>query len=122
MDSQPGHGSTFLLEIPVKVSSKLSEPPEERFMSVANLAPGQVKNKILVVDDTASHRDFLVQLLEPLGFEVCEAEDGLEAVSNFKKWSPDIILMDTRMPRMDGISATRQINSKHFQSRRGRCW
>ena len=58
--------------------------------------------KILVADDTASSRELMRTLLEHTGYEVCEAEDGLDAIEKARSENPDLILLDIHMPRLDG--------------------
>lgn len=65
--------------------------------------------KILVTDDKTENRGYLVQVLEPLGFRVMEAEDGWDCLQKTAIFQPDVILMDLVMPRMDGFEATRRI-------------
>ena len=67
---------------------------------------------ILVVDDEESHRMMLRAHLEEDGFEVVEASDGHEAVQRVENRFFDLVLIDIRMPKMDGREALRQI--KHF--------
>ena len=59
--------------------------------------------RILVVDDQDSTRDLLVQLLRRVGFATREAANGHEAIEMFHRWQPHLILMDIRMPVMDGL-------------------
>ncbi len=66
-------------------------------------------NKILVVEDYADTRRLYRNMLEEIGFSVIEAEDGYEAVEQFNKARPDLILMDMALPGMDGLAATRHI-------------
>jgi CheY-like chemotaxis protein len=66
---------------------------------------------VLIVEDNWANRRLLMQLLEPLGFDVREAENGREAVEIWENWSPHLILMDMRMPVMDGYEATRRIKA-----------
>jgi len=61
--------------------------------------------KILYVEDHPAQRDILAQMLELGGFEVETAADGQEGVEKAIAWQPDVILMDLRMPRMDGFEA-----------------
>ncbi len=61
--------------------------------------------KILYVEDHPAQRDILAQMLELGGFEVETAADGKEGVEKALSWLPDVILMDLRMPRMDGFEA-----------------
>jgi len=66
--------------------------------------------RVMIVDDQKSIRDLLCSIVEELGAEVIsEAGDGIEAVALYKETSPDVILMDINMPRMDGVEALRQI-------------
>ena len=67
--------------------------------------------KILVVDDDPSIREILSIQLTRLGYEVTTADDGLEAVASFKAATPDAILMDLMMPRLDGLASCQQIRA-----------
>ncbi len=62
--------------------------------------------KILVVDDVVLNRELVKDLLEGTGFVFKEAENGEQSVTITKEWLPDLILMDIRMPVMDGYEAT----------------
>ncbi|MFQ5577605.1 MAG: response regulator [Anaerolineae bacterium] len=61
--------------------------------------------KILYVEDHPAQRDIMAQMLELGGFDVEVASNGEEGVEKALSWLPDIILMDLRMPRMDGFEA-----------------
>ena len=74
-----------------------------------NCSRAGIPSNALVVDDVPTNREFLASLLVPLGFEVMEARDGREAISQATTASPDIILLDMIMPVMDGYEATRAI-------------
>ncbi|MDW7731374.1 MAG: response regulator [Methanolobus sp.] len=65
--------------------------------------------KLLVVDDAPHVLKALRDTLEVHGYEVHEAVNGEEAVARYMEVSPDVVLMDILMPKMDGISATRSI-------------
>ena len=67
--------------------------------------------KILVVDDDPSIREILSIQLTRLGYEVTTADDGLEAVASFIAATPDTILMDLMMPRLDGLASCQQIRA-----------
>jgi DNA-binding NarL/FixJ family response regulator len=69
--------------------------------------------RVLVVDDHPLFRDGVASLLRTRGYEVVgEAADGVEAVEQARRWSPDIVLMDIHMPRLDGLAATRVISTE----------
>jgi len=65
--------------------------------------------KILLVEDSEDNRLMLKRLLEMSGYEVMEAVNGEQAVVQAQNISPDLILMDLSLPRVDGLAATRRI-------------
>src|SRR5574340_355334 len=67
--------------------------------------------RVLIADDSSESREQLLRLLQadPQLSVVGLARDGLEAVQQAARLHPDVILMDTLMPRMDGCAATREI-------------
>lgn len=103
------HGTTVSFEIQVQVVN--AEETESKFQSrrVMTLAPNQPTYRILAVDDQPLNRQLLVKLLTPVGFEVTEAANGQQAIDIWQVWQPHLILMDMRMPVLDGYEATRQI-------------
>lgn len=75
--------------------------------------------RVMLVDDNADTRTGLAMMLgaEPDITVIAEAADGLEAIDSATATMPDVILMDVRMPRMDGIEATRQITTNNPTAR-----
>ena len=67
--------------------------------------------KLLVVDDEVGVCDFVKNFFKERDFEVFVAQDGKEAVSLFESRRPDIILMDLKMPVMNGIDALKEIRN-----------
>jgi two-component system cell cycle response regulator DivK len=67
--------------------------------------------KVLYIEDHPAQRDILAQMLELNGFEVATASDGIEGVEKTRAWLPDLVLMDLRMPRLDGFEAIKLIRS-----------
>ena len=66
---------------------------------------------LLVADDDASIRSLLKQLLSDEGYGVLEASTGIEVVEKVKESSPDLVIMDVRMPELDGIEALARLKS-----------
>lgn len=65
--------------------------------------------KILIVDDAQFMRLRCARLLKEQGYEICEAQNGREAVEVYQEVRPDAVLLDITMPEMDGLTALRQI-------------
>lgn len=109
--SQVDKGTIFYFHIPVNAvdASEIdSHKPDRRVIA---LAPNQPIYRILVVDDKPLNRQLLIKLLSPLGFELQEASNGQEAIQIWEAWKPNLILMDMRMPVMDGYKATQTIKA-----------
>lgn len=66
---------------------------------------------VLVVDDEASNRKLLQEILAPLGYEVRVASDGEEALRTIERGLPDLILLDVMMPRRDGYSVCKELKA-----------
>jgi len=111
VSSQPGSGSIFSFILPVDPASTIDVQDITREHPVIGLKPGHSEFRILVVDDNEANRRLIKQLLSPLGFTVCEAENGQQAINLWDEWEPHLIFMDMRMPIMDGYAATRHIKS-----------
>jgi two-component system cell cycle response regulator DivK len=67
--------------------------------------------RILVVEDQEDNRQILRDLLDNAGFEMIEADDGLQALTQAAKHRPDLILMDIQLPLLDGYEATRRLKA-----------
>jgi CheY-like chemotaxis protein len=105
--SQLGSGSVFWLDLhlpEVLESTSVATAKERHIIGFKG-----ENRKVLVVDDKGENRSFLVNLLEPLGFEIVEATDGRDCLNKALEFKPDVILMDLVMPVVDGFEATRQI-------------
>jgi PAS domain S-box-containing protein len=111
IESQTGVGSCFRFEFPAPVTSLVPVIADASFRTTG-LAPGQGEIRILIVDDQATNRDLLRQLLEPMGFRIEEACDGSEALAKVKDFMPRAVLMDMVMPKMNGIEATLAIRAR----------
>ncbi len=107
--SELGKGSCFAFEASLPVAASAGEAAERR---VVGLAAGERSRKVVVADDVAENRLLVVRLLESVGLEVLEAGNGEEAVALWERERPDLILMDLRMPVLDGRDATRLLRGR----------
>ena len=109
--SEIGKGSVFTFILPVEVVQSPERFRPHTARRIVELSPGQPLYRILIVEDTASSREFLRQLLCSTGFIVDEAGNGQEAIEQWEQQRPDFIFMDMHMPVMDGYEATRKIRA-----------
>jgi two-component system chemotaxis response regulator CheY len=85
----------------------------EKFAPVKRNGDGQPV-RYLIVDDSVFARKNLAQMVESFGGQLAgEAADGVAAISEYDRLTPDIVLMDITMPQMEGIEAAEQIVRKH---------
>lgn len=117
IQSSLGEGTT----VQFNISLGLAEHPQESTQSlpqgrILSLKPNQPNNRILVVEDNWENRQLLLQILTPLGFEIIEATNGQDAIKLWESEQPDLILMDMRMPVMDGYEATKIIKQKILEN------
>jgi len=111
LESIPGKGTLFRIELPLERADEAgiaSVGTGERG-EVTGIAAGQHTYRILIAEDQRETLLLLAKLMSNIGMEVRTARDGAECVHVFEVWQPDLILMDRRMPVMDGIEATRRI-------------
>ena len=106
--SKEGHGSVFSFHVLLH-PAKASAPKGLNLRRVRRLKLDQPKFRILIADDKEDNRVLLSRLLEPVGFEVREAVNGVEAIQCYNSWHPHLILMDVVMPLMDGNEVVRDI-------------
>ncbi len=111
VDSQVGKGSAFKIHLPLKEGEAQAVEAKNNPQHVLKLVPGQKTCRVLIADDIEDNRQLLAQLLAPVGFEIRLAVNGAEAVQAFEQWQPHLILMNFRMPVMDGHEAIRRIRS-----------
>ena len=111
LTSQEGKGCLFKFQIILgegEVGFAEKEPESYR---IKRLRPGQPVRRILIADDEEFNSAFLSKLLGEIGFETRCVVNGKEAIEEFRAWRPHLILMDMRMPEMDGCEAARLIRA-----------
>jgi signal transduction histidine kinase/DNA-binding response OmpR family regulator len=114
VESKKGKGTTFHFSIPFD-HGKVKAVQKQAVQAPVDLSSMVKDKKILVVDDEPYNRKLLSSLLQPLDAEVFEAEDGEEACELARHIPFDLILMDIRMPKMNGVDATKQIKAINTQ-------
>ncbi|MEG3986145.1 response regulator [Microcoleus sp. S28C3] len=112
-----GKGTSFKFNIRVLPTTS-SEITVVTLQRAIGLEADQPIYRILAIDDNQENRLLLIKMLQPIGFEVREAENGRQAVEIWESWQPHLIWLDTRMPVMDGFEAVRQIRAKEKQTQR----
>ncbi|BAY17000.1 sensor protein [Anabaenopsis circularis NIES-21] len=116
VESQLGQGSIFSFEVELPEAKQWAE--SSRLMPQGTITGYQGKKRtILLVDDKWENRSVLLNLLEPIGFELIEASNGEEGINQAVASLPDLIITDLIMPVMDGFDFIRQIKqSPELQS------
>lgn len=116
--SEPDEGSVFSLVIPAGVDVEAEPLMEQRepLVCVSDILNttdrGEYAGHILLVENEPSNRTVMTLLLEAMGLRVSVAEDGMGAVEKAVSEPFDLILMDIKMPRMDGFKARRTLRDK----------
>ncbi len=106
VDSRSGEGSTFCFEISAPIGRARPATAAPQGNVCGYVGP---RRTVLAVDDVEENRRLVADMLEPLGFIVVEAANGRAALEQARATRPDLVLMDTIMPEMDGLEATRAL-------------
>lgn len=110
-ESEAGRGSTFYFTIETEVASDESIKSDNKSRPVENLGE---KNplRILVAEDNPSNQKVLVEMLKRMGYTADAVADGREVLQALEMRPYDLVLMDIRMPEMDGITAAKEIRRR----------
>ena len=106
-----GNGSVFTASCRFEEGQKEFVKRVVEVRRVLGLTPDSGPKTILVVDDKEKNRRFVVELLTVVGFKTLEAANGEEALAVCMGGKPDLVLMDMRLPVMDGYEATRRLKA-----------
>ena len=107
VESEVGRGSTFVVTLPLVEAGSGRAAAGTAWEQISGYR-GE-RRTLLVVDDEAENRGVLRGLLEPLGFEIVQAERGEQVVELALAHRPAVIFMDVVMPDIDGYEATRRL-------------
>ncbi|NJK61310.1 MAG: response regulator [Synechococcaceae cyanobacterium SM2_3_1] len=110
VSSSVGQGSKFSFTLPMEPTQVMISDLNR--LKVVGLVPHQPRYRILIADDIREDGELLVQWFTLIGMETQVACNGKEAIELWETWSPDLILMDMRMPEIDGYEATQEIKQR----------
>ncbi|CAN7497452.1 ATP-binding protein [Pseudoduganella sp. LjRoot289] len=109
VESEPGRGAEFRFAIEVTGADYV---PREPLSVVERLDASERGHRILVVDDNEDSRHLIDSLLSPLGFKVELEADGVAALAALRRAPPALVLMDWRMPGLDGLAVIRLLRAE----------
>ncbi|OHB31312.1 MAG: hypothetical protein A2790_01990 [Phenylobacterium sp. RIFCSPHIGHO2_01_FULL_69_31] len=109
--SRPGEGATFRVELPAPAAESAQDlAGEDAPISIEGL-------RIMVVDDNAVNRELSRRILEAAGAQVSDAADGGAALAHLARLPVDVVLMDLRMPGLDGRATLRELRAAEGPNR-----
>ena len=108
-ESKPGEGSTFYFTILAEVASSKCTPPERTGKAITENLAELHPLRILVAEDNPSNQRVLLEMLKKMGYRADAVADGREVLKALERQPYDLVLMDIKMPEMDGIAAAREV-------------
>lgn len=109
VESQEGKGTTFTFTVPyVSVDGEVKEKDAISSTSGEDAKAPKQEVTILVAEDYQSNYDLIAAMIGKI-YRLVHAQDGMEAIQMYDQYKPDLILMDIKMPNIDGLDATRTI-------------
>ncbi len=107
--SEMGKGTSFKVTLPSVFCDSEELGRKDNKFRITGFEADSDMPAVLVADDVESSRKYLYRLLTPMGFSVTTVINGAEAVESWMKEKHDLVLMDIRMPVMNGVEATKKI-------------
>ncbi len=104
--SQEKKGSKFIVNLPLLESQKVIDDNINDQLDGSHFDPA---NKLLIIEDNAITRSFLRALFNKIDLNIELAKDGKSGIKKALEWKPDLVLMDIRLPDINGLEATRTI-------------
>ena len=106
-----GDGEIVLILNPVALAGRAHTGAEDVLPAISRASHAPAQPTVMVVDDSLTVRKITGRLLEREGYRVITAKDGVDALEQLLTASPDVIIADIEMPRMDGFDLTRNIRA-----------
>lgn len=113
LESKPESGSVFYFTIPHRKPAS-----QDTFVKASHIDKKSIQGEgktVLIVEDDDLNFAFLQEILAFTNMRIMQAKDGLEAVDKAVKHNPNLIIMDIRLPRLNGMEATRMIRERGIQ-------
>lgn len=111
VESTPGRGSIFRVEIPLEATGEPQNPVQRREAMVHDRAD-RARYRVLIVEDNEVNRIVALRQVEALGYRADTAVDGQDALTKSERETYDAILMDCQMPMLDGYETTRRLRAR----------
>jgi CheY-like chemotaxis protein len=102
-----GQGCIFTVHLPLRHNNAVTETQHAADKSL-KLSP---ETRVLVVEDQKENQLLFIKMLNQAGCQSRLAENGVQAIQLYEEWQPDVILMDRKMPVIDGLEATQIIRT-----------